>query len=110
MPIVHEGTTGNIVVIYHPFGSDAHFSQRHPEPHGTAHGCLASFRTPGSGDAIDSLARGPSLLKGLRSTPFEEGGALVCHRWTLLDPDGQKLTEQMSAACAIVPLTWNTRS
>lgn len=43
MPIVHEGPTGNIVVIYHPFGSNAHFSQRHPEPHGTARGCLASF-------------------------------------------------------------------
>lgn len=43
MPIVHEGPTGNIVVIYHPFGSNAHFSQRHPEPHGTARGRSASF-------------------------------------------------------------------
>lgn len=73
MPIVHEGTTGSIVVIYHPFGSNAHFSQRHPELHGTAHRCSTSFRTTRSGDAIDSFARGPSLLKGLRSTPFEGG-------------------------------------
>ena len=94
MPIIHEGPTGNIVVIYHPFGSNAHFSQRHPELHGTARGCSASFRTPRSGDAIDSLAGGPPS----------------CHRWALLDPDGRKLTEQMSVACAIVPLTWNTRS
>lgn len=43
MPIVHEGPTGNIVVIYHPFGSNAHFSQRHPELRGAGGGCSASF-------------------------------------------------------------------
>lgn len=43
MPIVHEGPTGNIVVIYHPFGSNAHFSQRHPELRGAGGGRSASF-------------------------------------------------------------------
>lgn len=70
MPIVHEGTTGNIVVIYHPFDSNAHFSQRHPEPHGTAHGRSASFRTPRSGDAIDSLARSPPSSRGFVQLPL----------------------------------------
>ena len=94
MPIVHEGPTGNIVVIYHPFGSKAHFSQRHPEPHGTARGCLASFRTPGSGDAIDSLARGPSRLPQVDSSR---------PRWPETDRTNVRRLCYSS-------LTWNTRS
>ena len=110
MPIVHEGTTGSIVVIYHPFGSNAHFSQRHPEPHDTAHGCSASFRTPGSGDAIDSLARGPSLLKGLRSTPFEEGGASRLPQVGSSLPRRPETDRTNVRRLCYSSLTWNTRS